>query len=172
MVVWFIGKSASGKTEIGRRVQEELRDRLGNVVYFDGDELRNAISWELGFTVEERAISERRRSRLCKLLADQGFHVVCSGISNEPGVRDWNKRNIENYYEIYLRVPDKILEERDPKEIYGKFSRLEITNVVGMDIPFIEPINPAMVIDNDGSLTPQEIVEIIIERLAADGIIR
>ena len=38
---------------------------------------------------------------------------------------------------------------RDIKDLYARAERGEIVNVVGVDIPFPEPENPELVIDND-----------------------
>ena len=46
-----------------------------------------------------------RNARLCRLLAGQGFDVVCATISLFHEVQRWNRENIPNYREIYLRVP-------------------------------------------------------------------
>ena len=72
MVIWFIGKSASGKTFLGEKLYNELRVNCTNIVFLDGDLLRNAISKDLGYSKEARYISEERRSRLSKLISDHG----------------------------------------------------------------------------------------------------
>ena len=95
MVIWFIGKSASGKTLFGEKLYNAIKVKFQNIVFLDGDLLRSAISKELGHSKEERYISEERRSKLSKLISDQGVHVIVSGISNEPGIREWNKKNIK-----------------------------------------------------------------------------
>ncbi len=117
MVIWFIGKSASGKTFLGKKLYNALRINYANIVFLDGDLLRNAISKDLGHSKEDRYISEDRRSKLSKILSDQGIHVIMSGISNEPEIREWNKKNIKDYLEIYLKTDKKTLYGRDPKGI-------------------------------------------------------
>ena len=47
MVIWFIGKSAAGKTYIGRKLYDALSVNYANIVFLDGDQLRNAISKSL-----------------------------------------------------------------------------------------------------------------------------
>ena len=68
MVIWLIGKSGAGKSEIGERLYNKLKLEIPNIVFLDGDKLRDAISWELGHTLEDRYTSEKRRSQLCKLI--------------------------------------------------------------------------------------------------------
>jgi len=165
MVIWVIGKSGAGKSDIGKRLYSKIKFEVSNIVFLDGDALRNAISRDLGHTVEDRYTSEERRSRLCELLSKQEIHVVCSALSNEPGIRKWNKENIKDYYEVYLRTDKETLYKRDPKGIYRKFLNKEINNVVGEDIPFHEPENPWMIIRNNGRKNPQEIADEIYANL-------
>ena len=97
MVIWFLGKSASGKTYLGKKLYNVIKAHYPNIVFLDGDLLRNTISKELGHSKDDRYISEDRRSQLSKILSDQNIHVIVSGISNEPKIRDWNKKNIKDY---------------------------------------------------------------------------
>ena len=136
MVIWFLGKSASGKTFLGEKLCNALRINYPNIIFLDGDLLRNAISKDLGHSKEDRYISEKRRSKLSKILSDQGIHVIMSGISNEPKIREWNKKNIKDYLEIYLKTDKNTLYRRDPKGIYKNYFKGEMNNVVGEDIVF------------------------------------
>jgi len=172
MVIWFIGKSASGKTFLGGKLYNELRVNCPNIVFLDGDLLRNAISKDLGHSKEERYISEERRSRLSKLISDQGVHVIVSGISNEPEIREWNKKNIKDYLEIYIKTDPKILYSRDPKDIYKNYLDGKTKNVVGEDIPFQEPIEPWMTIHNNESDSSNEITDKIMFKLNQMNIIQ
>ena len=164
MVIWFIGKSASGKTFIGKKLYERLRSQFKNIVFLDGDILREAISKDLGHSKNDRFISEERRSRLSKLLSDQNIHVIVAGISNEPTIRDWNKRNIKNNFEIYLKTNNRTLYDRDPKGIYRNYLKGKIKNVVGEDITFNEPVSPWMEIDNNNN-NSDEIINLIMDKL-------
>lgn len=167
MVVWLIGKSGAGKTAIGQALYQKLKAAMPGVVFLDGDELRAAVGEDLGYSVEDRRTSERRTSRLCKLLCDQGIHVVCAKLSNAPDIREWNRRNIADYREIYLRAGDARPEELDTKGLYRGYRRGEIDNVVGMDIPFHEPTAPWMTIDNDRRVGVDRIADDILATLEA-----
>jgi cytidine diphosphoramidate kinase len=165
MVLWFIGKSGAGKSEIGNRLYSIIKANTPNVIYLDGDVLRSVFSQDLGHTIQERRISETRRSRLCHLLSGQGIHVICSALSNAPDIQKWNRQNIKEYFEVYLKADKKVLYGRDHKGIYKKFLNNEIENVVGEDIPFQEPEKPWMTIINDNSRKPQEIAKDIYKNL-------
>jgi cytidine diphosphoramidate kinase len=171
MVIWFIGKSASGKTFLGKKLYNKLSVNYPNLVFLDGDVLRNVMSKDLGHSKEDRYISEERRSRLSKILSDQGIHIIMSGISNEPKIREWNMINIKDYLEIYIKTNKKILYSRDPKGIYKNYLKGDIINVVGEDIPFQEPVTPWMKIDNNSNNNSKEIIDSIILKLTKTKIL-
>lgn len=79
--------------------------------------------------------------------------VSCS-IALYTEVRAWNRENIENYREIYLKVTHETLYKRDQKKLYSTKAK----NVVGVDLPWDEPGHSSIVVQNDGAETPEEIV--------------
>ena len=94
-----------------------------------------------------------RYSKLCRLLSGQGQDVVICTISMFDYIREWNRANIANYKEIYIKVTRETLLERNQKNLYTTGR-----NVVGVDLPFDEPQASNVVIANDGSETPEAIV--------------
>ena len=168
-VLWITGLAGSGKSTVGRKLATRLRadDRI--VVYLDGDIMREVLGEKLGHGVSERKVLAGRYSRLCRMLSDQGLWVVCATVSMFHDCRRWNRTNIRNYLEIYLRVPLKTLAARDPKRLYSRTMRGEIEDVVGVDIAAEEPETPDLVIDNHGAMTPDRAVEDILRRLPIDG---
>ena len=76
------------------------------------------------------------------MLVDQGIHVIISVMALFHEVQLWNRKNIENYVEVFLDVPINELERRDPKGLYLKFKKGEIKNMVGLDIKAEFPKKP------------------------------
>lgn len=168
MVISLIGLSGSGKSIVGRELVDRLRERYPNTVLLDGDELRATIAPDLGHTYEDRRESEARRSKLCKLLHNQGIHVVCAGLSNYPEWRNWCRENISHYFEVYLQVPLELLEKRDRKQIYDKARQGLLDNVVGINIPFVPPEHPDITIDNIGEISVDHLAKRILDALPTD----
>lgn len=163
MVIWIIGLSGSGKSTVGNIVYESLRKKKPNTVFLDGDSLRKTISSDLGYSEEDRRISEFRRSRLCHLLASQDIQVVCAAISNCPDIRLWCRRNIPGYVEVYLKISHELLRRRDSKGLYRKTGRSR-TPVVGIEIPFREPTNPDLVLEVKESTQPASLAGQILKK--------
>ena len=153
-VYFFTGLSGAGKTTIGGLFHQRLKATKPNVVMLDGDEIRVAFGEDVGYTQDERLRWAGRIFRVCKLLSGQGIDVVVCSIAMYDSVRRWNRENIPNYKEIYIKVSRDTLLQRNQKGLYtaGK-------NVVGIDLPFEEPQSPDLVVPNDGGRTPLELVE-------------
>lgn len=150
-VYFFTGLSGAGKTTLGGLFYQHLKAKKPNVVYLDGDQIRPTFCEDVGYSSEDRRRGAFRLFRVCRMLSDQGIDVVCCSISMYSDVRAWNRANIPNYKEIYIRVKRETLFKRNQKGLYTNCH-----NVVGVDLPFDEPQTPDFVIQNDGEITPQE----------------
>lgn len=149
MVIWIIGLSGTGKTTLASQVVERIRRLNGKVVLLDGDLIRTLFGNDVDHTIEGRRRNAERLSVLSKFLADQGIHVVAAVLSIFPEWRRWNRESIPDYSEVYIKASMQTLLKRDIKNLYARAAKGEIINVVGVDIPFPEPENPELVIEND-----------------------
>ena len=156
MVIWLVGLSGSGKTSIGREVFKLIKTRKSNVVFIDGDEIRQIMGNDLGHSLVDRRRNADRISKFCKFLDSQGIDVVCAILSIFEESRIWNRQNITNYFEVFLSVSMEVLKTRDKKGLYEKALRGDIKDVVGVDLEFSPPSNPHLVIDNNVCLESYE----------------
>lgn len=170
MVIWIIGLSGAGKTTVGSLLCQHLKAQHQNMVFLDGDILRQVWGDNLGHDISARAINAHRISHLCKVLDAQGIHVVASVLTIFPEWQKWNRDNLPAYFEVFLDVDMATLEQRDSKGIYAAARRGELKNVVGIDIPYPRPPHPDLVISGDDALqAPENIVKSILERLPASA---
>lgn len=165
-VFWVTGLAGAGKTTIGRLLYEKLCREEKNTIFLDGDILRDVFQNMGGFSTKDRRIYASAYGRLCKMLSSQGMNVVCCTVSMFDEVRDWNRSNIPFYREIFLDVPLPVLKKRDQKGLYSKSARGEVKDVVGMDLNLEFPRNPDVRIENDGSLPPEAVVDVIWNNLS------
>lgn len=152
MVLWIIGLSGTGKSTLAGLVVHRLRRSGKSVVLLDGDVIRALFGNDVDHTLGGRRRNAERLSHLSKFLADQGIHVVASVLSMFPEWQRWNRENIPDYSEVYMRATMETLLRRDIKNLYARALRGEISNVVGIDLPFPDPENPELVINNDRDL--------------------
>lgn len=169
-VYWITGLSGAGKTTIGTLFYKKLKEEYPNTVIFDGDALRQAFGNDLGYSREERFECAMRYARLCRLLSEQGIHVICCTISMFDAVRKWNRENITDYTEIYVKVPIEVLEQRNQKNLYRDVKEGNTQNVVGMDLELELPKEPDIVLVNDGSMEPEALCRELIEKYTGGGI--
>jgi adenylyl-sulfate kinase len=168
--LWFTGLSGSGKTTLARRVESMLRDRGLKVEILDGDIIRTNLSKGLGFSKEDRDINIKRIGFVCKLLSRNGVVAIASAISPYREVRDFVRRDIGHFVEVYCRCPLDVLVERDVKGLYKKALEGKIDNFTGVSDPYEEPLNPEVIVDTDVE-TPEESVGKIIAELEELGYI-
>ena len=80
-IIWFTGHSGSGKTTLALELK-----KLMDAIILDGDEMRESISLNAGFTREERTEHNLRVARLAKVLSKQ-TNVIVSVIAPMISVR-------------------------------------------------------------------------------------
>lgn len=169
VVYWITGLSGSGKTVVGRALVKKLKRQGLNVVFLDGDELRAVLGGKAGYSKKERFQLAMQYARLCRMLSEQGLHVVCSTISMFHNVRNWNREHIRHYKEIYLKNSLKFLSAHDRKGIYKRKGFRKPSCVVGLDLDFEEPENPDLLIRNDRCESAYKIAEQVIQGFSVRG---
>lgn len=80
-ILWLTGQSGSGKTTIARELQKEWP-----CIILDGNEMRESISRDEGFSKQDRAKHNYRVARLAKVLSEQA-NVIVSVIAPITDVR-------------------------------------------------------------------------------------
>jgi adenylyl-sulfate kinase len=163
--IWFTGLSGSGKTTLSRMVESELRRRgIRKVELLDGDVIRTHLSKGLGFSKEDRDANIKRIGFICKLLSRNGVIAIAAAISPYRAVRDFNRKEIGDFVEVYCKCSLEVCIERDVKGLYKKALAGEIKNYTGIDDPYEEPLNPEVVLETDRE-TPEESVKKIFQKL-------
>jgi len=165
-VIWITGLSGAGKSTIARRTVERLRTTGRAVVLVDGDEVRGVLGGQHGYQTQTRFELASRYSRLCQVLARQGFDVVCATMSLFHGIHQWNREHLPRYVEVYLQVDVAVLRQRDVRGLYSRADRGEITDVAGVDAPFEAPLTPDLVIDRNADEPIDVCVDRVMQALA------
>lgn len=145
---WITGLSGSGKTTFAHVVVEKIESLGRKTVLIDGDVIREIFDNVEDYGREARLKTAYQYSKLAAFLVKNGVDVVCSTISLFHEVQEWNRKNIPNYVEIFVKVDGEKLLQRDSKKIYSRAKSGELKNVVGVDIVAEFPKNPDLVLDN------------------------
>ncbi len=161
--VWFTGLSGSGKSSVAMLVEQKLLESGRPAYVLDGDNLRHGLNADLGFSMDDRAENLRRLAHVATLLADSGQIVLVPAISplseHRALARKVHDEQGFDFFEVFCDTPLADCESRDPKGLYAKARRGEITHFTGIDSPYQRPKNP------DLRLTPDQEVDELAQRV-------
>lgn len=152
-VIWFTGLSGSGKSTIANTLERALFERGHHCYLLDGDNVRQGLNGDLGFTDEDRVENIRRIGEAAKLFVDAGLIVMTAFISPFRTERKLARDVVENdeFIEVHMSTSLEVCEERDPKGLYKKARAGEIPFFTGIDSAYEAPENPELVIDTGAS---------------------
>lgn len=148
--VWLTGLPAAGKTTIGNALAGRLAEAGYACYRLDGDVLRRGLSSDLGFDAASRQENVRRVAHVASMLADAGILVVATLISPYRAdrllARELHTTNGIEFVEVYLDTPLAECERRDPRGLYARARRGEISGLTGVDDPYEPPEAPEVIL--------------------------
>ncbi len=148
-IIWLTGLSGSGKSTIANVIEKKLLAQGKHTYLLDGDNVRQGINKDLGFTDEDRVENIRRISEISKLMLDAGLIVITSFISPFRAERRMARSLFadKEFIEVHVDASLAVCEQRDPKGLYKKARQGGIKNFTGLDSPYEIPQNPELRID-------------------------
>jgi adenylylsulfate kinase len=150
-ILWLTGLSGSGKSTIANALEGELFDTGHHSYLLDGDNIRLGLNKNLGFSDADRTENIRRIGEVSKLFVDAGLIVITAFISPFRADRDLVRSLVApgEFFEVYVKAPLAVCEQRDPKGLYKKARAGAIKQFTGIDSPYEEPAAPELVLDTD-----------------------
>ena len=143
-VIWFTGLSGSGKSTLANELEIALHQQGQHTYLLDGDNIRQGLNKDLGFTEADRVENIRRIAEVAKLMMDAGLIVMTAFISPFKREREMARELIgkDNFIEVFVNTPIQVCEERDPKGLYKKAREGKLPNFSGISSPYEPPENP------------------------------
>jgi bifunctional enzyme CysN/CysC len=168
-VIWLTGLSSSGKSTIANALEIELHAQGQRTYILDGDNVRQGLNRDLGFTDTDRVENIRRVAEVAKLMMDAGLVVITAFISPFRSERRMAKELIgeQHFVEIFVDTPLAVCEQRDPKGLYKKARAGQLPNMTGIGSPYEQPDTPELVLN--GQNETKDCVETITQYLLAKG---
>jgi adenylyl-sulfate kinase len=166
--IWFTGLSGAGKSTLAWAIERRLKALDRNVEVLDGDTVRTHLSKGLGFSREDRNTNIERIAFVCNLLTRNGVVSIAAAISPYREAREWARKEIGNFVEVYVKCPLEVCRQRDVKGLYKLVDEGRIKGFTGVDDPYEEPEHPELVIETDKE-TVEESVSRIFARLEELG---
>jgi adenylylsulfate kinase len=170
LVIWLTGIPGSGKTTTARGLQDQLCKKGLRVEVLDGDEVRQNLSPELGFSRQDRELNAKRITYISHLLSRNGITTIVALVSPFRSSREYARLTIgSNFIEVWVKCSVEACGKRDVKGLYKKAFEGEITNLSGVQDSYEPPVNSDVVIDTEFQ-SPKECVRRIMTALAKRGI--
>ena len=162
-ILWFTGLSGAGKSTLALELQKRLFEKGYQVYVLDGDNIRQGLNSDLGFSPAERTENIRRVGEAAALFANAGMIVISAFIS--PYREDRKRARSaapEHFHTVHIKADVATCEQRDTKGLYKKARAGTVLDFTGVSAPYEEPENPELVID-----TMQHSVEECVAQLVA-----
>ena len=149
-ILWFTGLPGSGKSTLAIELESYLFQNGIHVYVLDGDNIRQGLSSDLGFSPADRTENIRRIGEVGTLFADAGFIVITAFISPYRKDRELARQVAGDFFnEIYINADVVTCEKRDPKGHYQLARTGKIPEFTGVSAPYEQPNNPELIVDTN-----------------------
>jgi bifunctional enzyme CysN/CysC len=167
-VIWFTGLSGSGKSTLANALEVALHNRGFRTYILDGDNIRQGLNKDLGFTDADRVENIRRVAEVAKLMMDAGLVVMTAFISPFRREREMAREWIgaDRFMEVYVDAPLDVCEARDVKGLYAKARAGRIPNMTGINSPYEPPVAPDFVAQT-AVMSVEEIIGALAQHLVS-----
>jgi len=143
ILFWVTGLSGCGKTSIAEKIEYNIKKKFGPTLTLSGDDLRKLFNLKK-YSKQDRLSYALSYGKFCQIITNQKINLIFSTVSLFTKVRKWNRKNINNYVEIYIKSDIKKIIKLKKKYFYAK----KIKNVLGKDIKPEFPKSPNIIINN------------------------
>ena len=145
-LLWFTGLSGSGKSTIAGLVEQRLAIMARHTYLLDGDNVRQGLCRDLGFSAADRVENIRRVGEVARLMVDAGLMVLTAFISPFRSDREMARALLSDgeFIEVFIDTPLEECERRDPKGLYRKARAGLLPDFTGIDSPYEAPLSPAI----------------------------
>jgi adenylylsulfate kinase len=174
VTVWLTGLSGAGKSTLAMELDKALMEAKRPCFTLDGDNVRTGLCRDLGFGPEDRHENIRRIAEVARLMNDAGLIVLSAFISPYRSDRGMARDVIgaERFIEVYVDAPLEVCEKRDPKGLYRKARRGELSEFTGISAPYEPPVAPSTIVNTaDRSVEEcvEELFRLLISRITPSG---
>src|SRR5688572_2679422 len=173
VTVLLVGLTGSGKSRIAYALERRLWDEGRAVTVLYGQNMRQGLNRDLGFTADDRSENLRRSAEVARLMNDAGLITVAAFVAPHEAVRERAKQVIgrDRVLEVYCTAPMAVLRSRDKSGAYRLADEGRIAQMPGVTAAFEEPTAPDLVLPTD-RIGVDESVRRIIEVMKSRGYLR
>jgi len=161
LVVWLTGLSGSGKSTIANAVSDTLRSQGIPTQILDGDEVRKALSADLGYSPADRLENVRRVTYIASILVQHGVVVLVAMISPLRQMRESARSAVPSFVEVFVDAPLSVCQLRDPKGLYERSKAGLLFGFTGIDAPYEPPLCPDLTCSTESETVDESSSKVI-----------
>lgn len=185
--IWVTGLPGSGKSTVAESLLKILHKNNIHATYLNMDLLRKKLvkrPMYTSYTSKERDIAYKKFADIGILENMKNKNVIYDATAHKLKYRNYAKKRIKNFVEVYIKCPLKTCIERETKrrhkiimtELYKKALQRRkkekrfkgIGKVIGIDVKYQENKRAELIIRSD-KINPPQAAKIIFNFLKARG---
>lgn len=160
ILFWITGLSGAGKTSLANSVKNKIKQQFGPTIVLNGDDLRRIFKLNK-YDQNSRLEYGKNYAKFAKFITDQNINLIFTVVGMFDQIRSWNKKNIKNYVEIYVKASISKIKKKRTKKIYLKNKKF----IVGVSIKPQFPKKPNIVINNNFKKSIKVLSESLIKKI-------
>ena len=161
ILFWITGLSGSGKTTIAKLIKKDIVKNYGPTMLVSGDDLRKIFNFNK-YTLVERKLLAKKFCNFAKFITNQNINLIFATVAMMHAPRNWNRKNIDNYVEIFIKTKINKIIEAKKKKIYHKKN---IGDIVGLNIKPELPKKPDIIIINSFDKRINDLSKILVNKI-------
>ncbi|WP_343672594.1 adenylyl-sulfate kinase [Chitinophaga sp.] len=147
MIIQLCGLSGAGKTTIATSVKRKAMAYGTPIEIIDGDNYREFLCKDLGFSKADRCENIRRLGFVASRLSGHGIICIISAINPYRTMREELTNAYEQVKTVFVDCPVAELVQRDTKGLYKRAMLPDnhpdkLRNLTGVNDPFEAPLSP------------------------------
>ena len=160
IVFWITGLSGAGKTSLANGIKKEIKKEFGPTLIINGDDLRKIFKLNK-YDKFSRLEYAKQYGQFVRFITNQGINVIFTVVGMFNKIRIWNKKNIQNYLEIFVKASVIKIKKKKKKKLYLNKNN----SIVGMHIKPEFPKNPNIIINNNFTKSIKKLSTILVKKI-------
>jgi adenylylsulfate kinase-like enzyme len=161
ILFWITGLSGSGKTTLSRKIKKNITEVYGPTIMVSGDDIRKIFKLK-GYDYIERVEILKKYGLFARYVTEQKINIIFAVLGMVEAQRKWNRTNIRNYIEIYIKSSIKDIIKSNKKKIYNKKN---VGKLIGINIKPQYPKNPDITIVNSFKSSTDQMAKNLIDNI-------
>ena len=159
VLIWITGLSGAGKTSLANQIKKEIKANYGPTLLINGDDLRKIFKLNK-YDKSSRLKYVKQYSELVRFITNQGINVIFTVVGLFDRIRNWNRKNINNYIEIFVKADILQIKKKRKKKLYFKKKQ-----IMGVQIKPEFPKKPDIILINDFKSNIKKLSKVLIKKI-------